>query len=93
MVIVDKRVMANPLEKKKKKLFLFYPGVHRFFVWLPVLLVLSGSGVVLKHLYLFFTLALFEGRVTTKQECGTGKPHQSPHSLLCHTPFSSQGGG
>lgn len=31
------------------------------------LLVLSGLGVVHKHLYLPFTLALFEGRLTTKQ--------------------------
>lgn len=31
------------------------------------LLVLSLLGVVLKHLYLPFTLALFEGRVTIRQ--------------------------
>lgn len=67
MVTVDKKVTANQLEKKKEKLFLFYPRVHKFFAWLPVLLLLCGLGVVLKHLYLLFTLALFEGRVTTKQ--------------------------
>lgn len=36
MVTVGKKVIANELEKKTKKLFHFYLRAHKFLVWLPV---------------------------------------------------------